>query len=98
MQRLRHRDQIGCGFREPALFRGRDAVCHAIVWLCIRDLLFARVCRDDVLEEFTECDGSLAVAGCTIPGAFSIDRNAGKIRKQLARIMRAVFRIIARVI
>ena len=50
MQRLRDCDEVDCIRVDPAILRRCNSILNAWMWCSIRDLSFARIRRDDMLE------------------------------------------------
>ena len=85
VQRLRNGDEIDRGTLESARIRERDAVRHARMRCRVRDLLGARVRRDDTIEPLRERNGCLAVARRAIPRRASM---LGKRRDEVEQRVR----------
>src|SRR5438067_841052 len=68
------------------------------VRLRLRDLLLARISRDDAIEPPCQSDCCLSVARPAIPGELAARRKAAEILKHLAWISRPKFRVIRRLL
>jgi len=81
MQRLRDHDQVNRGGLNVSTFRGCDVILNALVSLSARNLLRARVRRDDTVENCGQPDRCLTISRGTIPRESATWCNAAEVFK-----------------